>query len=539
MGEQPTDESNLSSPNNQSGNTARGRAQTQSGEAQLFDEVDWARPALLRGDGKGNEPFGRSNWDVWKWLAPLVFGVFALISTAWAVVHIEGVIEREAAAVLVANGVPASELSFDARYRSLEVSGVVPDGFTAEQIEAILLNERSNSFNLRSATIEASLPVVQGPVSLSVEVASDGDTLTLTGTIPSQEHEDTLLLAAEETGLAVDEFLTVTGSDVLSPDPDGQIDGLATVIELLEIGTFTEAIIVVGDVGPVTGAILASDSSAAADFEALVPDAVNISAPDALGFLGVDVTYDGQRIVLDGTVLSADQSRDLQGSAVSVVGFDNVVNNLIVSNLNPAEEGVDERVDVLASALRTFDGLRSANATLNDSDLTVNGIALDEEAQAETTSAIDAALDAGLRPGGVISVLAIEDLPVQDQIDLLQAELDQLEEEIRETVVFETNVSTLTPAATETLDKVIDAMNRHPLPVVEVGGHTDDAGPEDVNQALSQARADAVAAYIGQSLEPGRLSAVGFGESQPIADSTTVEGQAQNRRVELIARESF
>ena len=130
-------------------------------------------------------------------------------------------------------------------------------------------------------------------------------------------------------------------------------------------------------------------------------------------------------------------------------------------------------------------------------------------------------------------------MPVEDQIDLLQAELDTLQDEIRQNVVFDTNASTLSPAATATLDKVVEVMNRFPLPVIEIGGHTDDLGPEDANQALSQARADAVAAYIAQSVDPGRLSAVGFGESQPIADTTTDEGRAQNRRVELIARESF
>ena len=144
---------------------------------------------------------------------------------------------------------------------------------------------------------------------------------------------------------------------------------------------------------------------------------------------------------------------------------------------------------------------------------------------------------AGLRPGGEISV---PDAPaLAEQIDLLQAELDSLQAEIRENVVFDTNLNVLTPTARATLDKVVAAMNRYPLPVVEVGGHTDDRGSDELNNALSQARADAVAAYVAENVDPGRLQANGFGESQPIADNATPEGQQQNRRVEFIAKESF
>ena len=83
------------------------------------------------------------------------------------------------------------------------------------------------------------------------------------------------------------------------------------------------------------------------------------------------------------------------------------------------------------------------------------------------------------------------------------------------------------------------ALQQYPQPVVEIGGHTDSSGSAAFNVALSQQRADAVAAYLGEQIDPGRLAAIGFGESQPIADNATVEGQEANRRVEFIAQESF
>ncbi|KIT17094.1 OmpA family protein [Jannaschia aquimarina] len=67
---------------------------------------------------------------------------------------------------------------------------------------------------------------------------------------------------------------------------------------------------------------------------------------------------------------------------------------------------------------------------------------------------------------------------------------------------------------------------------VEVAGHTDSQGREVMNQELSQARADAVRlALIERGVAPGQLVAVGYGETQPIADNDTEEGREANRRI--------
>ena len=67
---------------------------------------------------------------------------------------------------------------------------------------------------------------------------------------------------------------------------------------------------------------------------------------------------------------------------------------------------------------------------------------------------------------------------------------------------------------------------------VEIGGHTDSQGAEENNQALSEARAQAVVAFMVERGVPANgLRAVGFGESQPIADNATSAGRAQNRRI--------
>ena len=70
---------------------------------------------------------------------------------------------------------------------------------------------------------------------------------------------------------------------------------------------------------------------------------------------------------------------------------------------------------------------------------------------------------------------------------------------------------------------------------VEVGGHTDSAGPDAGNQALSEGRAASAAARLrAQGVVPESITTVGFGETQPIADNATEAGRLANRRVEFV-----
>jgi len=83
-------------------------------------------------------------------------------------------------------------------------------------------------------------------------------------------------------------------------------------------------------------------------------------------------------------------------------------------------------------------------------------------------------------------------------------------------------------AAAETLQKQGDTK-------VEVAGYTDDRGDAAYNQKLSQRRAEAVRQYlIDKGIDASRLTAKGYGESNPVADNGTAEGRFKNRRVELV-----
>ena len=87
---------------------------------------------------------------------------------------------------------------------------------------------------------------------------------------------------------------------------------------------------------------------------------------------------------------------------------------------------------------------------------------------------------------------------------------------------------------TRVLDDAVVILKANPKLTGEVRGFTDSTGSEAHNQRLSEARANAVRDYfIKQGIAPERIRAKGFGETNPVASNDTVEGRAQNRRVEL------
>ena len=101
-------------------------------------------------------------------------------------------------------------------------------------------------------------------------------------------------------------------------------------------------------------------------------------------------------------------------------------------------------------------------------------------------------------------------------------------------VHFEFDGAALTLDSMAVLDRVVRSLQDWPDLRVEVGGHTDAAGPEEYNLSLSIKRAESVRDYfVSQGIDPGRLVVRGYGESQPIAGNSTEEGRAKNRRSEL------
>ncbi|MBS0400213.1 MAG: OmpA family protein [Proteobacteria bacterium] len=100
-------------------------------------------------------------------------------------------------------------------------------------------------------------------------------------------------------------------------------------------------------------------------------------------------------------------------------------------------------------------------------------------------------------------------------------------------VHFATDSAVLTADSSAELDDAVATLKKNPDLVIEVRGHTDSTGTKRHNQILSQKRAESVEAYLKEHGVTNKLTARGFGQSEPIADNKTEEGRQKNRRVTL------
>jgi outer membrane protein OmpA-like peptidoglycan-associated protein len=99
---------------------------------------------------------------------------------------------------------------------------------------------------------------------------------------------------------------------------------------------------------------------------------------------------------------------------------------------------------------------------------------------------------------------------------------------------FASGSATLPEGDLPALDRAAELLAERPELTVRVEGHTDSVGSRDLNQSLSQQRAEAVmAALVERGVDPARLTAAGVGPDRPIASNATAEGRSRNRRVEL------
>ncbi|WP_292034719.1 MULTISPECIES: OmpA family protein [unclassified Brevundimonas] len=104
-------------------------------------------------------------------------------------------------------------------------------------------------------------------------------------------------------------------------------------------------------------------------------------------------------------------------------------------------------------------------------------------------------------------------------------------------VTFATNQSSLDSRFLPVLDDVARVLNEYDRSMVDVIGHTDASGGDAINQPLSERRASSVAAALMErGLIRERLYVAGNSSRNPIADNTTVDGKAKNRRVEILIR---
>ena len=279
-----------------------------------------------------------------------------------------------------------------------------------------------------------------------------------------------------------------------------------------------------------------------------------------LGYL-FSVTRSAERIVLGGMVpdeLARDALLDI---ARQRFDGEQVDDELMISPNAPADFIV-----AAGQAITLADLVANGETGLRDQVLYVEGLTSNDRDLNRLRETIDATLPTGyeaqLQVGSRQTLAAIlrenPDLaarvgslpngdPASGTIDLglvpaldrspeastrCQLDVDALMANAR--INFETGSSAISPDSQNLVNELVRIAKSCPAARIQIAGHTDDQGSEDNNLALSQKRAEAVMEYfVKNGIKLGRLSARGFGESQPLVENKSAADRARNRRIEL------
>ena len=150
--------------------------------------------------------------------------------------------------------------------------------------------------------------------------------------------------------------------------------------------------------------------------------------------------------------------------------------------------------------------------------------------RAAACCAVPAAASAAVAPPVTLAAPATP-VPIAPEATPLPAPTPDCSDAMSVELRFATNSAELTVEDRAALDRIVPCLAEGRF---EVGGHTDASGTDAINGPLSMARARSVLAYlVSRGIDEARLEARGYGSSKPIADNSTPEGRARNRRGEL------
>ncbi len=255
----------------------------------------------------------------------------------------------------------------------------------------------------------------------------------------------------------------------------------------------------------------------------LVLNNVLLSAPVASPYR-FTAAVGPETVTLTGVVPSPELRDQLTDEASRRFATLTVANEALLASGAPV--GFDAAI---IAGLQAISRLEAGRFELVDLTVSVTGVAPYAGAVQQIEDQLRAAL-----PDNFTLTTNLTATPAQAQVspatcqELLIAELGE------GGIQFGEGSAAIAPESEGRLDRLVAILQRCPDAPVEIGGYTDAGGTTARNQALSQIRAQAVVDYLEQAgIAAGRLSAVGYGEANPIASNDTEEGRAQNRRIEF------
>lgn len=229
-------------------------------------------------------------------------------------------------------------------------------------------------------------------------------------------------------------------------------------------------------------------------------------------------------VTLSGNVPDAAARAALVSDAMRRVYGERVVDEVKTSPGSP-----NGFVQAAREAIGQLARLSTGMLTITDRQIDLSGDALYEAAAAQIRNALPAQVPQGYRVKTDISVR-----PPAAQVDVTICQQIFNDTLTRNQIRFESGSAEINRESVALLDRLVEIALRCPSARIEIEGHTDTDGDPAANLALSQARAESVAAFLVEAgLPASRVQATGHGSTRPIATNDTPQGKASNRRIEF------
>ena len=204
----------------------------------------------------------------------------------------------------------------------------------------------------------------------------------------------------------------------------------------------------------------------------------------------------------------------------------------VVDNLKASIGAPKGFSDAVVRALGALSRLSTGSLVVSDREVKLSGDALYDGAANQIRTRLPKELPEGWTAKAEVSVK-----PAAAPVDASVCQRLFTEVLSKGTIQFDTGSATINADSAGLLDRLAEIALRCPTASIEVNGHTDGDGDDAANQTLSEKRAQAVVDFMVKAgLPADRFKATGFGSSQPVADNSTDEGKAKNRRIDFLVR---
>lgn len=453
---------------------------------------------------------------VWFLLAGWV--VVTIVAVGWAMANSEKKLRAGAERTLA-----AADFDLDVRIegRDAVITGSVgagPDIEAARRLVDDVAGVRNVTVDIDVRPLSAAVAEVR-PATIGVRI--NARTIVLSGLVPDQATE-TALVAQAVTQFGAEREVTSGlsfGDDVDRPDWLSDVAGIFAELVPLRVGAVeisSDGIVISGEVSSEADRIAVEEGVIAALAEPLpVENRLVIADLTPSNLTAAAVAGE---LTVSGVVPTQDIVDRINTAAVRNFGSDGVNSTVTVGDAADAPwlGAVDTLLDVAA-------GLDEWTLSIADGELRLAGFGATDAVVTDVRSKLRDVAPSGLT---IITKIEIDPQEVAANLTALLAS----------SATFEVGSSVLSAAARPLLDSAVEILVANPSTSLVVEGHTDGDGDPASNKVLSQERADAIVAYlVAGGVPAGRLTAVGYGEERPVADNSTPEGRALNRRIAFVA----